>query len=87
MLANIIDLNFKKPNKGYTTTIAGNGQTGTNDGQGTLAQFYYPHCVSMDIIGNIYVGDFCAIRMINATGFWNKKAQFSKTIIELIQKK
>ena len=48
--------------------IAGNGTSGTNDGQGTLAQFYSPHCVTMDPIGNIYAGDTCAIRMINSTG-------------------
>ena len=53
--------------KGYTTTIAG-GTSGPNDGQGTLAQFDYPYCVTMDSIGNIYVGDYCAIRMINSTG-------------------
>ena len=58
---------IKKKKKGYTTTIAG-GSQGTNDGQGTLAQFYSPLCVSMDSIGNLYVGDYCAIRMISSTG-------------------
>ena len=52
------------------TTIAG-GTQGTNDGQGTSAQFIYPLCVAMDSIGNIYVGDYCAIKTINSTGlFW-----------------
>ena len=55
--------------KGYTTTVAGYGALGTNDGQGTLAHFYQPFSVTMDSIGNIYVGDYCAIRMINSTGF------------------
>ena len=54
--------------KGYVSTIAGNGIQGTNNGQGTFAQFYFPYCVTMDSIGNIYVGDYCAIRMINSTG-------------------
>ena len=53
--------------KGYTATIAG-GKGGTSDGQGTLAQFNFLFCISMDPIGNIYVGDNCAIRIINATG-------------------
>ena len=54
--------------KGYVSTIAGNGTQGKNDGQGTLAQFWSPFCVTADSIGNIYVGDYCAIRMINSTG-------------------
>ena len=57
--------------KGYITTIAGNGTQGTNDGQGTLAQFYNPISVAADPMGNIYVGDKCAIRMINPTGLRN----------------
>ena len=63
--------NNNNNNKGYVSTIAGSGTSGTNDGQGTLAQFSEPYCVTMDSIGNIYVGDDCAIRMINSTGlFW-----------------
>ena len=70
---------FLKPKfkKGYTTTIAGNGTRGTNYGQGTLAQFLNPYCVTMDSIGNIYVGDNCAIRMINSTGlFWRDRLKY-----------
>ena len=59
---------IKSKTKGYTTTIAGNGTQGTNDGQGTLAHLFNPISVAMDSIGNIYVGDYCAIRMINSTG-------------------
>ena len=69
----IIIKKLKKYNwKGYKITIAGNGTQGTNDGQGALAQFFGPYCVTMDSIGNIYVGDLCAIRMINSTGFFGE---------------
>ena len=51
---------------------------GTSDGQGNLAQFSSPYCVTMDSIGNIYVGDYCAIRTINSTGFMNGKASKKK---------
>ena len=64
--------------KGYVSTIAGNGISGTNDGQGTLAQFSFPFCVTMDSIGNIYVGDACAIRVINITGFfWENQSKIT----------
>ena len=56
---------------GFISTIAG-GTRGSNDGQGTLAQFYITSCVTMDSIGNIYVGDYCAIRMINSSGLEKK---------------
>ena len=54
---------------GYIQTFAG-GTQGTKDGQGTLAQFFGPYCVTMDPIRNIYVGDYCAIRVINSTGLF-----------------
>ena len=63
----LLNLNDNKQ-KGYTLTIAGSGTQGTRNGQGTLAQFWNPYCITMDSIGNIYVGDYCAIRMINTTG-------------------
>ena len=63
---------YKLNKKGYVSTIAGSGTQGTNDGQGTLAQFYFPYCVTMDSIGITYVGDLCAIRMINSTGFFGE---------------
>ena len=44
---------YKTKSKGYTTTIAG---------------FFEPTCVTMDSIGNIYVGDLCALGKINSTG-------------------
>ena len=61
---------------GYVATIAGNGTQGTRDGQGTLAQFYKPSCITMDSKGIIYVGDQCAIRTINSTGLNDKKDDF-----------
>ena len=57
-----------KNEKGYVTTVAGNGIQGTSDGQGTLAEFYFPNSITTDSIGNIYVGDTCALRKINLTG-------------------
>ena len=48
--------------------MAGSGTQGTNDGQGTLAQFFILSCVTGDLNGNLYIGDECAIRMINSTG-------------------
>ena len=68
--------------KGYVSTIAGNGTQGTNDGQGTLAQFYYPTCITMDPIGNIYVGDNCAIRMINSAGLNGIKAKIQMNLLK-----
>ena len=41
------------------STLAGQvGQTGTNNGSGTAAQFNYPSSVAIDSGGNIYVADF-----------------------------
>jgi sugar lactone lactonase YvrE len=40
------------------TTLAGlAGCTGTNDGTGSAARFYYPNGVAVDSAGNIYVAD------------------------------
>ena len=39
------------------TTLAGNGGSGKTDGVGILAQFYYPHGVSLDGVGGLYVAD------------------------------
>ena len=64
---------MKTKKKGYTTTIAGNGTQGTIDGQGTLARFFAMYCITMDSIGNIYVGDYCAIRRINSTGLFRRE--------------
>jgi sugar lactone lactonase YvrE len=40
------------------TTVAGlAGCTGTNDGTGSAARFYYPNGVAVDSAGNVYVAD------------------------------
>ncbi len=42
---------------GLTTTIAGTGQQGANNGAGSQATFYNPYGVAVDASGNIYVAD------------------------------
>ncbi len=42
---------------GNVTTLAGNGQSGANNGVGLSASFYYPFGVATDIAGNVYVAD------------------------------
>jgi len=43
---------------GVVTTFAGKaGQTGTNNGTGSAARFYYPFGVAVDKAGNVYVAD------------------------------
>jgi streptogramin lyase len=44
-------------NRGVTTTIAGNGTTTFANGTGTNATFNNPIGLSLDLDGNIYVGD------------------------------
>lgn len=39
------------------STIAGNGNIGTQDGTNSGAQFYNPYGVALDVAGNIYVTD------------------------------
>ncbi len=41
------------------TTLAGlAGVSGTNDGTGSAARFYFPTGVAVDSAGNVYVADF-----------------------------
>ena len=45
-------------NNWVVTTLAGlAGCTGTNDGTGSAARFYYPYGVAVDSAGNLYVAD------------------------------
>lgn len=65
---------------GYVTTIAGNNNIGTIDGQGDLASFSYPYSLCLDNYGNVYVLDLkrfpdstinspCVIRKIDSSGY------------------
>jgi sugar lactone lactonase YvrE len=43
---------------GVSSTIAGfPGNSGTNDGEGSKARFYYPKGITIDDVGNLYVAD------------------------------
>ena len=48
----------KVTSAGVVTTEAGlNGSAGSNNGLGTAARFYYPHGISVNTAGNVFVGD------------------------------
>jgi hypothetical protein len=56
---------------GVTTTLAGTaGSSGSIDGAGAAARFYYPAGVATDSAGNVYVADYYnqTIRKITPTG-------------------
>ncbi|WP_235025407.1 NHL repeat-containing protein [Caballeronia terrestris] len=56
---------------GFVTTLAGTaGVSGSADGSGAAAQFYAPHDIAADHVGNLYVADFGngTIRKITAAG-------------------
>ncbi len=42
---------------GVVSTFAGSGAQGSSDGPGTSASFYQPNAITVDNIGNVYVGD------------------------------
>ena len=42
---------------GVVSTLAGNNKSGSTDGVGTAASFYYPNGVAVDASGNVYVAD------------------------------
>ena len=61
----------KVTSAGVVTTLAGApGMTGSADGTGPAARFYYPYDVAVDGPGNVYVADTYnhAIRKITPTG-------------------
>lgn len=55
---------------GMVSTLAGRGNQGSSDGQGTAASFYYPEGLAVDSAGNVFVADFYnhKIRKITASG-------------------
>lgn len=75
----VVDSNFgngatirKITAAGMVTTIAGmpDGGTGSADGMGSAARFYFPSCLTVDGSGNVYVTDAAntTIRKISANG-------------------
>ena len=72
-VADQLNNNIRKINpSGVVTTIAGSvtGLTGTTDGIGTAARFFYPTGITIDATGNLYVADQRngRIRKITSTG-------------------
>jgi len=55
---------------GVVSTIAGNGQSGSSNGNGQAltASFNTPLCVTVDPCGDVYAGDVSAIRKITPSG-------------------
>jgi mucin-19 len=55
---------------GLVSTIAGSGVQGSADGIGTAATFYNLSCITVDVSGNVFVGDGnnFKIRKITSTG-------------------
>ncbi len=55
---------------GNVSTIAGNGTTGTSDGQGASAHFHFPMGIAVDTNGDLIVSDLSnhTIRKVDPTG-------------------
>jgi Cadherin-like beta sandwich domain/Putative Ig domain/Secretion system C-terminal sorting domain/NHL repeat/Matrixin/IPT/TIG domain len=55
---------------GLVTTLAGNSATGSTNGIGTAASFYYPFALVADVLDNVYVADYNygLIRKITSAG-------------------
>ncbi len=54
---------------GRVTTLAGNGSGDVHDGLLAAASFYRPSALAIDAVGNIYVADGNAIRVIRRRAF------------------
>ena len=53
---------------GVVSTMAGSGSALYGDGVGLSAMFNYPHGVSVDSSGTVYVADNNRIRKISSSG-------------------
>jgi hypothetical protein len=53
---------------GEVTTFAGDGNSGTADGQGNVAEFFSPAGIALDGQGNLFVADASRIRKITPSG-------------------
>jgi len=51
------DLDYASAKPAEVTTLAGSGSSGSANGTGTAASFYYPSGVAVDGSGNVYVAD------------------------------
>jgi len=61
---------------GVVTTLAGSASTGSTDGTGSAARFYWPGGAAVDIAGNVYVADTqnSTIRKVTPDGTVNTLA-------------
>jgi sugar lactone lactonase YvrE len=58
----------KIASSGEVTTIAGGSVSGSSDGTGQAAGFKLAHALAMGSDGNLYVGDYSAIRRVTPSG-------------------
>jgi DNA-binding beta-propeller fold protein YncE len=54
--------------RGEVSTLAGSGNKGLRDGQGSVAEFRYLEGIAVDAAGNLYVADDDSIRKVTSEG-------------------